>query len=95
MRALLIFMLLQFADIATTLVAIALGGAESNPLVGHLMVFGTVRGLFLSKLLVLGLAAAGAYLGKHRAIRFANVVFAGVIIWNLGIIGRLALAFPR
>lgn len=85
-----VFALLQVMDLATTLVALAMGGGEQNPLVSHFMALGPVRGLILAKLLVLAVAATGALLHKDRGLRWANVGFSAVIAWNIAVIARLA-----
>jgi len=87
-----VFALLQVVDLATTLIAMAMGGGEQNPIVAHFMALGPVRGLILSKLLVCGIAATGALLHKDRGLRRANLAFSGIIAWNLAVIARLA--FP-
>ncbi len=89
--ALQLFVLLQALDVVTTLFAIRLGGQENNVLVAHLMSLGPVTGLLLSKLIVIGIAALGTVRQYHRGIRHANLAFAGVIVWNLTIIVRLAI----
>ena len=89
---LIIFLLLQLLDIATTLIAIALGGKEQNPLVGHLMTLGTLKGLIVSKMLVIILALAASWVGMHKGIRIANFVFCAVVAWNFTIVARLLLA---
>jgi hypothetical protein len=86
------FILLQIADFITTLIAISLGGAEKNPLVGFIMGFGIHEGLLVAKLIVIALGLLGAIAGKYRGLRMANIVFAGVVLWNVTIIGRLCLA---
>ena len=91
MNPLHFFILLQVLDVATTMVVLALGGSEKNPIVAHLMSLGPVGGLIVSKILVIGVATAGAFLQKARGIRLANVVFCGVVAWNVSIIARLAL----
>jgi hypothetical protein len=86
-----VFILLQIMDLATTLVALALGGQENNPIVAHVMALGPVGGLFLSKLAVTGIAAAGAAMQKNRALRVANVAFSGIVVWNVTVIARLSM----
>ena len=56
------------------------------------MTIGPVGGLILSKLAVTGIAVAGAALGKNRGLRTANIVFMGIVAWNVSIIARLAMA---
>jgi len=89
---LIVFILLQAIDLATTLVALAMGGSEHNPLIAHLMAAGPVRGLIVSKVVVIGLAAAGASMQMHRGIWCANAVYSVIVVWNVSIITRLALA---
>ncbi len=89
---LILFILLQVMDFATTLTVLAMGGQENNPIVAHFMALGPVSGLFLSKLVITGLAVAGATLGKNRGLRVANIVFMGIVAWNVSIIARLAMA---
>jgi hypothetical protein len=87
----LTFILLQVADIATTLVAIAHGGFETNPLVARFMMVGTVHGLLWSKLVVLAIAAVFIRYRGFRIIRIANVAFAVVVAWNIIMLVRLAM----
>jgi hypothetical protein len=85
------FILLQVLDLATTLIALSMGGCENNPIVAHIMKLGPVGGLLVSKIVVIGLATAGAFLNKERGLRRANVAFCGIVAWNLSVIARLAL----
>jgi Domain of unknown function (DUF5658) len=88
-NALVIFSFLQLADLGTTVAVLRLGGVEENPLVKILMVFGPVAGLILAKLVTLAIGAGCFLSTKPRALRVANVVFAGIVVWNLSIIARL------
>jgi hypothetical protein len=88
-KQLLIFVLLQVSDVATTIGALALGGNEQNPLVAHMMMAGTVNGLILSKLIVVGLAVTCILIGRGRVIRWANVAFSLIVAWNVAVICRL------
>ena len=87
----LTFILLQVADVATTVAALSYGGYEQNPLVARFMVFGTLHGLLWSKLVLLALAAAIIRWRGFRVIRNANVAFALVIGWNVVVLIRLAM----
>ena len=87
----LTFILLQVADIVTTLVAISHGGYEQNPLVSRFMMVGTVQGLLWSKLVVLAIAAVIIRWRGFRVIRTANVAFALVVGWNIIVLVRLAM----
>jgi hypothetical protein len=88
-NVLLIFFLLQLADLATTLVTMRLGGVELNPMVRMFMSVGPVAGLFLAKLVVLAIAVGCALASKYRTLRRANIVFTGIVIWNITVIARL------
>ena len=85
------FLLFQLLDLVTTVIAIALGAHEGNPLVTHFMTVNPVAGLFFTKFLIAGVAIGGTLLGKHRGIRLASVAFCGVVVWNVTIIARLAM----
>jgi hypothetical protein len=92
-NSLLLFLLLQVLDVATTILALALGGHEQNPLVGHFMALGPIQGLIVSKLLVFALALAIVLvLRRQNAIRWANIVFSLIVAWNLTTIARLLIA---
>lgn len=91
-RTFLFFILLQALDVATTLAALSLGAVENNPLVGQFMALGPVQGLLLTKTIVILIAAAGTLLGRTNGIKLANMAFAGVVVWNMTVIGRLAMA---
>ena len=71
----LIFVLLQFGDVVTTLSALRIGGFEQNTLVSHLMVVGPVQGLLLSKMIILAVAGAAAIGRRYRALRWGNIVW--------------------
>jgi len=87
----MIFIFLQVLDTATTLAALALGGHENNPIIAHIMTVGPVAGLLISKLVVTGIAAAGAAMRKYRGITWANIAFTGVVAWNVTVVARLAM----
>ena len=89
-KVFLVFAFLQFADLGTTLTVFRLGGVEENPLVQHLMSVGSVEGVILAKVLALAIGGACVIAAKHRALRIANVVFTGIVVWNLSILARLA-----
>jgi hypothetical protein len=87
----LTFVLLQLADIVTTMIALGAGGVEQNPMVARFLVIGTLQGLILSKVVLLAAAAAAIRFHRFRAIRMANVVFGAIVLWNISVIIRLAL----
>ena len=87
----LLFVLLQVGDFVTTWIVLKTGGGEGNPIVKHLMLFGTLQGLLLSKVLLLAIATIAVKLKKMRVIRTCNIVFALIVAWNLSVVVRLAL----
>lgn len=91
MKTQLIFVLLQAADVASTMVVLQMGGTEKNPLLLHLMRLGALQGLLLSKVIVFGIGAGAVLVRKHSVLRWSNIVFTGIVLWNLAIIVRLAL----
>jgi len=91
-KILSIYTLLQLADLATTAVTLRLGGVEVNPLVHVFMAVGPLVGLLLAKLVAMLAAIGCVFLKKPRALRCANLVFAGIVLWNLTIIARLLVA---
>lgn len=91
MYTLLIFLLLQAADFATTIAIISFGGVEKNPLIVHMMALGSIQGLVVAKLLSSAIGTAAALAGKNRGIRIVNIVFVGVVVWNISIISRLLM----
>lgn len=89
-NSLILFLVLQFADFVTTALALHLGGSEQNPLVRQFIGAFGVNGLVLAKTLVILVGTGAALAGKRRAIRWANVVFAAVVAWNVVVVARLA-----
>ena len=88
MAILLVFVTLQFCDLATTLVFLRHGVGEANPLVGALM-----RVSAQPAIAVLAVKAAGcglaAYAWRSRRTRLlwrANLFFALCVGWNLLVI---------
>jgi hypothetical protein len=88
-KILLVFVVLQAADLATTALTLKLGGAEINPLVHSVMSMNPVVGLIVAKMLAVLIAIGCASLNKAKALQRANLVFGGIIIWNLSVIARL------
>jgi Domain of unknown function (DUF5658) len=87
----LTFVLLQLADVITTMIALGTGGIEQNPIVSRFMALGSLQGLILAKVVMLAMATAAIRFGKYRAIRWANLVYAGIVLWNISVIVRMAL----
>jgi len=87
----LTFILLQLADVGTTMTVLAMGGVEQNAFVSRLMLIGSLQGLILSKVVVLAAGAVAIRFHKSRAIRWANIIFGAIVLWNVSVIVRLAL----
>ncbi len=92
MKLFLAFLLLQLADLGTTIKVISMGGVEENPIVGHLMGLGVYEGLAVAKLIALAIGGLAAFSGRYNGLRKINIAFTAVVVWNLSIIGRLMLA---
>jgi len=73
------FVGLQVLDLITTLYAFHVGLFEANPFVTHLtLLFGRFRGVLISKL-----AAVAIAMGVRRLIWMVNVLYIGIVSWNL------------
>jgi hypothetical protein len=82
---LLVSLVLQFCDLATTIVFLRHGVGEANPLVGALI---RLSGQPAIAVLLVKAAGCGlvAYAWKSRRVRLlkrANVFFALCVMWNL------------
>jgi len=53
------------------------------------MFMGPITGLIVSKIMVVLFAGGCALLGKPRTVLYANLVFTGIVLWNLSVIMRL------
>ena len=88
-KAFYVFVGLQVADFITTLLALRLGGAESNPMVALFMHGGPIAGLLAAKLLALAIGAGCMLFQKRRAIHLTNIAFTAIVTWNVTILARL------
>lgn len=88
MPTLALFVLLQILDGVTTLLFLRLGIAEGNPLVRFALGLSAspLVAIALLKIAGCGLALAAWRRRRTRALRFANVVFAVCVLWNLAAI---------
>jgi len=90
MAIFLVFVGLQLCDAATTLIFLARGVAEANPLVGAL--FDASAHPAASLVLVKSAACAlGLFCWKSRRVtllRRANIFFTLCVVWNLAAIAR-------
>ena len=80
-----LFAYLQFLDLLTTVVFLAHGVREANPLVRLAIL---AAGSPLAALLLLKAAAVAAAFyctvaGRMRLLRRVNVVFGALVVWNL------------
>jgi hypothetical protein len=81
------FVGLQVLDLLTTLYAFHAGALEVNPLVAHLtVVFGRFRGVLISKLMAVAIA-----MGVRRLLWVINLIYIGIVAWNLITITFFAL----
>ena len=70
-----------------TLAAFRVGGFEVNPLVANLTIhFGRVGGVVLSKVIAVLLM-----LGVRRRLWMVNLIYIGVICWNVIVVVSLVL----
>jgi hypothetical protein len=85
MTILLVFLALQFCDLATTLVFLQHGVGEANPLVAALMRVSAqpAVAVLLVKAAACGLAAYAWRSKRTRLLRRANLFFAVCVGWNL------------
>ena len=76
---------LQILDVLTTLAFLAHGVEEGNPVVQFLMTSagGPLAGLVAVKVLAMTLGLFCQYAGRFRLLRRANMLFAGLVVWNL------------
>jgi Domain of unknown function (DUF5658) len=85
MTILLVFLALQFCDLATTLVFLRHGVGEANPLVAALIRVSAqpAVALLLVKAAACGLGLYAWRSRRHRLLRRANLFFALCVGWNL------------
>jgi hypothetical protein len=78
-----VFVYLQLLDLLTTLVGFRVGAAEASPFIRALMHVGPMTGVFLSKLLALGLGGYCIHTKKLGLIRLITYWYGGLVVWNL------------
>ncbi len=90
MAILLVFVVLQFCDLATTMVFLRHGVLEGNPLVAGLMHVSAqpAAAVLIAKLAACGLALYAWNSRRMRLLRRANLFFALCVGWNLVAIVR-------
>ncbi len=91
--ATIVFITLQCLDLITTVAVFSRGGVELNPVIRTLMPWtGRLLAIILSKatlLLLVLLLNRG-----RRILRFANVLYVAVVVWNIAIFFALRQATP-
>lgn len=86
--ALILFIVLQCLDLLTTLLVFHYGGLELNPVVRSLMPFmGRALAVLACKAALV--AVICAFSRRKRVLLFADVLYTGVVIWNLVILTAL------
>ncbi len=88
-----VFVYLQFLDFLTTLLGLRLGLSEASPLIRHLMQFGPIGAVLISKICAMGIAGLCVALNRHSVIRRINYWYAGLVVWNLCMILLAPRAF--
>lgn len=87
--AMIVFITLQCMDLLTTLAAFSRGGIELNPVVRSLMPWtGQTLAVFVSKAILVALFLL--YSRRKRILYIGNIVYTGVVAWNLAIVFALA-----
>lgn len=90
--SLVLFLYLQVLDVLTTLVGFSLGAGEASPFVGALIRWGPLTGTLASKLFAVVILATCLWLRKLYLVRWINVWYAALAVWNLCIVVRLLTA---
>ena len=83
--ALFQFVLLQLSDILSTVLFLAIGIGEANPLVLWAMraAGNPLAGLLLAKAAMIPLIVYAILAGRRNTVRLANVGFTALLLWNL------------
>lgn len=80
--AVILFVILQCLDLLTTLLVLHHGGQELNPVVRSLMpLTGRAMALFICKATLV--AVICAFSRRKRVLLFADILYTGVVIWNV------------
>lgn len=84
-RELIIFIGLQCLDLLTTLAVFAHGGVELNPVVHALMPWmGRLPAIVVSKVILVSLVLL--LNRRRRILHFANLLYTGIVTWNVMIL---------
>ena len=85
MNVLALFVYLQLLDALTTIAFMLQGVAEGNPIVRWAMraTENPISGLFMLKAAGVALAAVCIYRSREKMLQKVNVLFAGLIVYNM------------
>ena len=96
MPAISVFLYLQLLDFLTTLVGFKLGASEASPFIAKLIhATSPVLGLAASKVVGLGIGGLCVAMNRARLVGWINYWYAGVVVWNLGIILTVGSRLPH
>ena len=87
------FLLLQILDVVTTAVGFRVGLGEASPFIRYLMQVGPMGGLLGSKVVAMLLAGFCIWSGRFQVIRYVNVWYSALVLWNLLLISLRLGAF--
>ena len=84
-QSLLLFSYLQVLDAMSTVAFLMLGIHEANPLVrlAFSIGLGPIAGLLLVKIAAVSIGVYCGLMGRERLLFRANLLFAGLVAWNL------------
>jgi hypothetical protein len=87
MPAIPVFIYLQLLDFLTTLLGFRLGASEASPFIAKLIhATSPATGVAASKFLGLAIAGLCFATNRGRLVTWINYWYAGVVLWNLGVI---------
>ena len=90
--SLVLFLYLQVLDVLTTLAGFSLGASEGSPFISALIRWGPLAGTLASKLFAVVILIACLWLRRLYLLRWINVWYAALTVWNLCIVLRLLTA---
>ncbi len=83
MGSLSLFVYLQLLDFLTTVLFLRLGLVEASWIVAALIRWSPIVGVVLAKVGTIVLALVALHYHKHRLMRLVNLLYGGVVVWNL------------
>jgi hypothetical protein len=87
--SLVLFLYLQVLDVLTTLVGFSLGASEGSPFIRELIRWGPLAGTLASKVFAVAILGFCLAYRKLNLLRWVNVWYAALAVWNLCIVLRL------